>query len=87
VSNVAPRDMADLCTLCLDGKFAEAMKLFYRMLPLCHALFYETNPAPVKAALAMMQKIESDEVRLPLAPMSDANRERLRRDLQAYGLV
>jgi 4-hydroxy-tetrahydrodipicolinate synthase len=87
VSNVAPRDMADLCTLCLGGKFAEAMKLFYRMLPLCHALFYETNPAPVKAALAMMQKIESDEVRLPLAPMSEANRERLRRDLQAYGLL
>jgi len=87
VSNIAPRDMADLCSLCLDGKFAEAQKLYYRLLPLCHALFYETNPAPAKAALMMMKKIASDEVRLPLAPMSEANREKLRGDLQAYGLL
>ena len=69
-SNIAPRDMADLCDLCLEGKFSEAQKLYYRLLPLCHALFYETNPAPVKAALFMMNKIASEEVRLPLAPMS-----------------
>jgi 4-hydroxy-tetrahydrodipicolinate synthase len=87
VSNVAPRDMADLCALCLDGNFAEGRKLFYKMLPLCHVLFIETNPAPVKAALAMMNKIESDEVRLPLAPMSDAIRERLRKEISAYGLI
>ena len=87
VSNVAPRDMADLCKLWLEGKAVEAKALYYRLLPLCHALFYETNPAPVKAALFMMNKIASDTVRLPLAPMSDANRERLRADLQAYGLL
>lgn len=86
-SNVAPRDMSDLCTLLLEGKVAEARPLYYKLLPLCHALFYETNPAPVKAALAMMGKIESDEVRLPLVQMSETNRERLRRDLQAYGLL
>jgi 4-hydroxy-tetrahydrodipicolinate synthase len=86
-SNIIPRDMADMCNLFFEGKFAEAQKLYYKLLPLCHALFYETNPAPVKAALAMMGKIESEEVRLPLAPMSEANRERLRRDLQAYGLL
>ncbi|MHC1741698.1 MAG: 4-hydroxy-tetrahydrodipicolinate synthase [Syntrophobacteraceae bacterium] len=86
-SNIIPKDMADLCNLALAGKFAEARKLYYRVLPLCHALFYETNPAPVKAALAMMGKIPSDEVRLPLVQMGDANRERLKRDLQAYGLV
>ncbi len=87
VSNVAPRDMADLCALCLEGNFKDAMKLYYKMLPICHALFYETNPAPVKAALAMMGKIESEEVRLPLVVMSESNRERLRRDLEAYGLI
>lgn len=87
VSNVAPRDMSDLCRLTLKGDFTAARKLYYRLLPLCHALFYETNPAPVKEALFMMNKIASNEVRLPLAPMSDANRERLRADLQAYGLV
>jgi 4-hydroxy-tetrahydrodipicolinate synthase len=87
VSNVAPRDMADLCDLCLEGRLGDAQKLFYRLLPICHALFYETNPAPVKAALYMMNKIPSEEVRLPLAPMSEPNRERLRADLQAYGLL
>ncbi len=86
-SNIIPKDMADLCSLALAGKLADAQKLYYRVLPLCHALFYETNPAPVKAALAMMGKIPSDEVRLPLVQMGDANRDRLKRDLQAYGLL
>jgi 4-hydroxy-tetrahydrodipicolinate synthase len=86
VSNVAPRDMADLCDLCLAGKWDEARSLYYRLLPLCHAMFYETNPAPVKAALEMMGRI-SAEVRLPLAPMSEMNRTRLRKDLKEYGLL
>jgi 4-hydroxy-tetrahydrodipicolinate synthase len=86
-SNIAPKDMADLCNLCLAGKFVEARQLFYRMLPLCHSLFYETNPAPVKAALHLMRKLPSPEVRLPLAPMSEGNLERLRKDLVAYGLI
>lgn len=85
-SNILPADMAKLCNLCLQGNFAEAQKLYYRLLPVCHALFYETNPAPVKAALAMMGKIASEEVRLPLAGMSQANRDKLRRDLQDYGI-
>jgi 4-hydroxy-tetrahydrodipicolinate synthase len=85
-SNILPADMATLCKLCLEGKYAEARKLYYRLLPILHALFYETNPAPVKAALAMMGKIASDEVRLPLVSMSQANRERLRRELQNYGI-
>lgn len=87
VSNVAPRDMADLCRLTLEGSLTKARNLYYRLLPICHALFYETNPAPVKAALAMMKKIASDEVRLPLVPLAEINRERLRADLQAYGLL
>jgi 4-hydroxy-tetrahydrodipicolinate synthase len=86
VSNVAPRDMADLCDLCLAGKWDEARTLYYRLLPLCHAMFYETNPAPVKAALEMMGKI-SAELRLPLAPMSEINRTKLRKDLKEYGLL
>ncbi|MDY6910598.1 MAG: 4-hydroxy-tetrahydrodipicolinate synthase [Thermodesulfobacteriota bacterium] len=87
VSNVAPKDMADLCTLYLEGKVREARDLYYRILPLCHALFYETNPAPVKAALKMMGKIASDEVRLPLVPMQPANRERLKKVIEDYGLI
>jgi len=86
-SNVAPRDMADLCNLYFDSKFDEARSLYYRLLPLCHALFYETNPVPVKTALAMMGRIDSEEVRLPLVPMSDANRDRLEAALKDYGLI
>jgi len=75
--------MADLCNFHFAGKQAEARKLYYPAPPLCHALFYETNPAPAKAALAMMGKISSEEVRLPLTTMSEANRNRLRKDLES----
>ena len=87
VSNVAPRDMADLCNMFFEGKFLEARRLYYRLLPLLHGLFVETNPAPVKAALAMMKKIESEEVRLPLVTMSASNKERLRKTLEDQGLL
>ena len=87
VSNVAPRDVSEMCRLALEGRWDEARALSYKLLPLCHVLFCETNPAPVKAALAMMGKIPSDEVRLPLAPLSDVNRERLYGVMKRYGLV
>ena len=87
VSNVAPRQMADLCNLFFEGRFEESRKLYYKLLPLLHILFIETNPAPVKVALAMMKKIESEEVRLPLVTMSENNRERLRKVLEAQGLL
>jgi len=87
VSNVAPRDMADLCDLFLSGKFEDARKLYYKVLPLCHALFFETNPAPTKTALKLMNKIRSDELRLPLAPMGAANLARLKGVLEDYGLI
>lgn len=87
VSNIAPRDMAELCNLMLADDYNRGRDLYYRLLPLCHAMFYETNPAPVKAALEMMGRISSGEVRLPLANMSDDNRAKLRRDLEAYGLL
>jgi 4-hydroxy-tetrahydrodipicolinate synthase len=87
VANIVPRDMADLCNLLLAGDFEKSRELYYRLLPLCHAMFYETNPAPVKVALEMMGKISSGEVRLPLAPMSDVNKGKLRKDLEAYGVL
>ncbi len=87
VANIVPRDMANLCNLLLAGDFEKGRELYYRLLPLCHAMFYETNPAPVKAALEMMGKIPSGEVRLPLAAMSDANLAKLRKELEAYGVI
>ncbi|MGQ9797430.1 4-hydroxy-tetrahydrodipicolinate synthase [Desulfosoma sp.] len=87
VSNIAPRDMADMCTHLLQGRFREAYALYYKLLPLCHAMFVETNPAPVKAALKMMGKIQSDEVRLPLVGLTEASKAKVTGALKDYGLI
>ncbi len=87
VSNIAPKDMADMCNFALQGNWDEARKLSYKLLPLCNILFCETNPVPVKAALGMMGKIPSDEVRLPLVSLSDSNRTKLQTVLKDYGLI
>ncbi len=87
VSNVEPKGMADLCNLALGGKLQEAQHIFYKLLSLCHILFIETNPVPVKAALTMMGKIPSGELRLPLVQLSEANQERLRKEIEACGLI
>ena len=87
VANIVPGDMAELCNLLLSGDYDQGRKLYYRLLPLCHAMFIETNPAPIKAALEMMGKISSGEVRLPLASMSDDNLAKLRKALESYGVL
>ncbi len=74
VSNVAPRAMADLYDSFVMGEISRAREIHFRLWPLFHALFIETNPIPVKTALAMMKRIR-DEIRLPLCPMADANRK------------
>jgi 4-hydroxy-tetrahydrodipicolinate synthase len=74
VSNVAPKEMADLYDAFALGEVAKARDLHFRLWPLMQALFIETNPIPAKTALAMMGKIR-EEFRLPLCAMSDANRK------------
>jgi 4-hydroxy-tetrahydrodipicolinate synthase len=86
VSNVAPKDMADMCAAFAKGDVKTAQKLHYKMWPLMEAMFYETNPTPAKTALNMMGKI-SGEVRQPLCPMSPANQDKLRQVLKQYGLI
>ncbi len=86
VSNVAPADMAGLYDAFASGDHVRARELHYRLYPLMKAMFLETNPGPAKTALAMMGKI-SGELRLPLAPMSDKNREALAVVLAGYGLT
>ncbi len=73
-SNVAPRQMADMYDSFVMGEISRAREIHFRLWPLFHALFVETNPIPVKTALAMMKRIR-DEIRLPLCPMSEANRK------------
>jgi len=85
VANVAPRQMADLVAAALEKNFEEAKRIHYQLYELMDVLFCETNPIPVKAALAMMGKISS-EIRLPLTPLSEKNAPRLRAALAALGL-
>jgi 4-hydroxy-tetrahydrodipicolinate synthase len=85
-ANVAPADMAGMIDAYQAGDMAKARKMHYRMLPLMDALFIETNPIPVKAALAMMGLIDY-EFRLPLCRLSQTNEDKLRNILTAYGLL
>ncbi|RLC31224.1 MAG: 4-hydroxy-tetrahydrodipicolinate synthase [Deltaproteobacteria bacterium] len=86
VANIAPRDTADMLNAWEEGDVARARRLFFRMLPLCQAMFYETNPVPVKTALSLMGKIE-EELRLPLAGMAPGNLEKLKQALRDYGIL
>lgn len=85
-ANVLPEEMARLYNLFKEGEQAEALELHYRLQVLSQAMFLETNPLPVKTALALMGKIEQ-EFRLPLCEMSEANRARLAETLKSYGLI
>jgi len=85
-ANIVPRDTADLIKAWEEGKIDEAKRLFYKLLPLCQAMFFETNPIPVKTSLALMGKIQ-EEMRLPLYPMAPANLEKLKKALSDYGLI
>ena len=86
VSNVAPADMAALVDSFFAGDMEKARAMHDRLTPLAEAMFFETNPIPVKTALEMMKKI-AFEVRLPLTEMSAGNRDRLEKVLLAGGLL
>ncbi len=85
-ANILPKEMAGLVDAALANRWDEARRLHYKLSPLFAALFYETNPIPVKEALGMMGKIDP-EVRLPLCPMTSDNRDKLTRALKDAGLL
>ena len=85
-ANIVPKDMAAMMDAWIAGGLEKARQLHYKLYPLFTALFYETNPIPVKEALAMMGRIDG-EVRLPLCPMAQDTREKLARALKDYGLI
>ncbi len=85
-SNVVPREVVRLVEAARLGRLAAARRLHDRLYPLFKDLFIETNPAPVKAALALMGRME-DEIRLPLVRVSDRSRELLRATLKGLGLL
>ena len=86
-SNVEPKDMATCIDLALDGNFAEARTLHYKLFPLMQAMFFESNPAPAKQALELMGKIKSGTPRQPLASMSATGLDRLKTVMSEYGLI
>jgi 4-hydroxy-tetrahydrodipicolinate synthase len=86
VANLVPGEMAHLATAGLDGRLEEARTIQLRLLPLIHACFAETNPIPVKTALAMMGLCR-EEFRLPLTPPAERTRAQLRQVLDAHGLL
>jgi len=86
ISNVTPADMAGMVDAFAAGDLEKARALHYRMSPLIDALFIETNPIPVKTALAMMGKIDP-ELRLPLCRMAEKNEAQLKNVMQQYGLI
>jgi 4-hydroxy-tetrahydrodipicolinate synthase len=75
-SNIAPERMAKFVSAALKGNWDEARKNHYELLPLFKAIFIETNPIPIKAALAMKGMME-ENYRLPMCPMAAKNREAL----------
>jgi 4-hydroxy-tetrahydrodipicolinate synthase len=85
-ANLLPREMAQMVDAFRSGRLEEARTKHYRLYPLFTALFYETNPIPVKEALHMMGKIES-ELRLPLCPMGSEHKDKLLRVMKEAGLV
>lgn len=84
-SNEVPGPMSKLADLALGGAWADARALHNRLLPLMEANFLESNPGPVKAAMALMGLLE-ERFRLPLVPVQDKTRARLRDILQELGV-
>jgi 4-hydroxy-tetrahydrodipicolinate synthase len=85
-SNVIPREVDQMVRAFAESNISAARKLHARLYPLFKDLFIETNPIPVKAALAMMGLVK-EEYRLPLVPMSPKNRQKLRATLKACGIL
>lgn len=85
-ANVLPGRLARMIKAWEDGETDEARRIHYELLEFNDAMFMETNPIPVKTALAMMGRMR-EEFKLPLCPLNDAHRERLTAVLRQYGCI
>ena len=85
-ANIMPKAIGDLTDAFYAGDLEKARQLHLDTLKISNAMFIESNPVPVKTALALMGKC-SDEVRLPLAPMSAANKAKLEAIMKEYKLI
>ena len=85
-SNIVPKEMHGLVEFALNGEFEKAKKIHYQLLPLFKGIFLETNPIPIKAALAMKGMIK-ESYRLPMCGMKDENKEKLRKILMDLRII
>jgi 4-hydroxy-tetrahydrodipicolinate synthase len=86
VSNEAPAMMSAMINAALESNIPKARELHYKLLPLMNINFIESNPIPVKAALAIMGMIE-ENYRLPLVKISASNRQKLSKVAEELGLL
>ena len=86
VANIAPKEMAALAEACLKGDWETGRMLQFKLVPLIRSVFIETNPIPIKTALALMGKCSGD-LRLPMTPMSEGNLTKLRQAMTDFGLI
>jgi 4-hydroxy-tetrahydrodipicolinate synthase len=86
VANIAPREMSQVTDACLKGDWESGRKFQLALVPLIRAVFLETNPIPIKTALALMGKCAA-ELRLPLTSMSEGNLNKLRQVMSDFGLL
>jgi len=87
VGNIIPRVTADITKAALANDFRTATAMHLKYFPLFKAVFVESNPGPIKAAMAMMNLIGSPELRLPMAEMEESNRQYLEGVLKEFGLI
>jgi len=85
-ANIMPKEVAALVDAFNAGNMEEARRLHLYLLKISNAMFIETNPVPVKTGVSLLGKCR-DEVRLPLAPLADANRVKLTAIMKEYGLI
>ena len=86
VSNILPAETSRMAEMALQGNFKEAADIQLKLLPFINALFSETSPIPIKAAMARMGML-ADEVRLPLVPMTDKPREKMYAIMRDLGMI
>ena len=86
VANIIPNEVHEMVFNFLEGNIEEAKRLHYNIMPLCKAMFIETNPIPVKTSMKAMKRLNG-QMRLPLCEMMKDNEAELRKALKAYGLL
>jgi 4-hydroxy-tetrahydrodipicolinate synthase len=86
VGNVAPRKVADLYEMTAKGRLSEARELHYELAELNEAVFFDTNPIPIKYIMMRMGILEKNEHRLPMAPATAAVAKRLDGVMKRAGL-